>query len=663
MSHPRKEKVPCPPPPATPALPPRPGRPPGDSDRALAAEIAAGRPARAVPLLLARHWHPARDYAAVCLASDGTTAELVAATAFHQVLGRLERGRPGGALRPQLLVAVRDTVREWAGAEGVPAVLPEVGRTTGGRGLRAARTGTPERRQLAERAFQSLSPAAQCLLWHSEVEAEPISVPAALLGVDGITATAGLEQAREQFRALCVRAHRDLAPTRECRFHNRLVDIPLRRGAGLLPDVRAHLAECRYCRHAAEQLSHFDGALDVLLAETVLGWGARRYLDSRPGRATAPGTRRRRTSPRAPLGRHRSNPAAPQAAQGRGGRGVLLGVGLTSLALLVTALVARGWADDHGVPVPGATWGAPVAGTTAPTGASGGRPTSADPAGHRAEIARGRLRVRGGGLCLDVEDRRVRAGARAVLADCAGGASQQWSYGSDGLLRSLAAPALCLTADPVRRDVTLDRCVTPVGEVAYDVTVRGEVLLRHGDGLVVAPAAGGSGRGVAVRERDGSAGQRWQFDTAPGPTGPGDGPAPILPGLPSLSPTSPSTGGAPVPNPRSAPRSAAPPARPHSASPPSPPSFRQPGRVPAPHDETRVAQISCCQDTPRPAPVPEPVGSPGAVGAVLKPVPGLQLRAASGLPLRAASGTEQGSASGLPQRPPPGPEHRARLGR
>ncbi|CAM5338495.1 hypothetical protein SALBM311S_08115 [Streptomyces alboniger] len=123
------------------------------------------------------------------------------------------------------------------------------------------------------------------------MEAEPISVPAALLGVDATTVTTALEQAREEFRTGCVRAHRELAPTRECRFYNRLLDVPIRRGGGLLPDVQRHLAACRYCRHAAEQLSHFDGGLEVLLAETVLGWGARRYLDSRPGRADAQETR------------------------------------------------------------------------------------------------------------------------------------------------------------------------------------------------------------------------------------------------------------------------------------------------------------------------------------------------------------------------------------
>lgn len=42
--------------------------------------------------------------------------------------------------------------------------------------------------------------------------------------------------------------------------------------------------KCGYCRYAADQLDQSGGRLPVLLAEAVLGWGARPYLDSRPGR-------------------------------------------------------------------------------------------------------------------------------------------------------------------------------------------------------------------------------------------------------------------------------------------------------------------------------------------------------------------------------------------
>ncbi|MDX2681799.1 RICIN domain-containing protein [Streptomyces sp. NY05-11A] len=595
--------------PPRPPYPPRPGRPPGDSDPQLAARLgdADGR-ARAVALLIARHWRAAHDYATVCLAGTEDTARLVAAAAFHEVLGRLTDGRTGGALRPQLLAAVRETVREWAGADGVSAVLPELRKTVGGRGLRAARPVTSERRQLAERAFRSLPAASQCLLWHTEVEAEPISVPAGLSGVDDITAAAVLEQAREQFRAGCVRAHRELAPTSECRFYNRLLDVPLRRGGTLLPDVRSHLAHCRFCRHAAEQLSHFDGGLDVLLAETVLGWGARRYLRSRPGRAPSADAPARPAGVRPFVGggRHRTTSAGLLALPGRRPKAVLVGVGLTSLALVATVFVAKGRTDDNGVPAPRATWGAPVGGTDTPAADGQGVPSRSDagpPSGspsaasasdsRAAEAGHGRLRSPVSGLCLDADGGRTEPGTPIVVAACSSAASQQWSYQDDGLLRSSAAPTLCLTADPGHRTTALAACLVHSGETFFDLTVRGEILLRRDGGLVVAHGAGGSRKAV-VAERDGSAGQRWVLDTAvaaaraPGPEvrgtaqppGPGTAHPPGDPGL-QASPAPP--GAAPfAPDTAPAPATAAP--------------------APlAPEFGTRVAQVGCCGAAADPA--------------------------------------------------------------
>ncbi|MFC5661091.1 hydrolase, partial [Streptomyces nogalater] len=373
-----------PPYPPRPPYPPPPG-PGGESDPALLARLGGpdtGGRHHAVALLLARHWPATRDHAVVCLADAGPTAHLVAAAAFHQVLagtaggaadgvnggavGGAVGGVSGGALRPRLLVAVRDTVRAWASDAAACAVLPELRKTTGGRGLRATKPGPAESRQLAARAFRSLPGAAQCLLWHTEVEAEPINIPAGLLGVDTITASAALEQARGQFRAGCVRAHRELAPTEECRFHNRLLDIPLRRGGLLLPEVRRHLAVCRHCRYAAEQLGRFDGGLPLLLAESVLGWGARRYLASRPARAAVEDRSAVRDRP---TWWRPARVTVPRASGGRHRKAMAVGVGLTSLALLVTALSVRSWSDDNGVPGAGGTWAAPAADTPWPGGA------------------------------------------------------------------------------------------------------------------------------------------------------------------------------------------------------------------------------------------------------------------------------------------------------
>ncbi|MFI7412844.1 RICIN domain-containing protein [Streptomyces sp. NPDC049627] len=443
---------------------------------------------------------------------------MVAAAAFHRVLGH----PAGGALRPQLLTAVRDLVKEWAADGRISALLPELAKPTGGRGLRAARSVTPERRHIAERAFRALPGASQCLLWHTEVEAEPITIPAGLLGVDAGTAAAAMEGVREQFRAGCVRAHRELAPTRECRFYNRLLDVPIRRGGALLPDVQQHLAECRYCRHAAEQLSHFEGGLEVLLAETVLGWGARRYLDSRPGRGgsgAATGTRPARG------GRHR--PARPTAPHGRA-KALAVGVGVTSLVLLVTLLTAKGWSEEKGVPDAQATWGAPSGQSVGPGAvtrpSSRGTPSAAS-AEDPVEIAQGRLRNLDRGLCLDIRDGELRGGARAELAECSSAASQQWSYQDSGLLRSAAAPTLCLDSDsdsdPGKGTVVLANCLAHAGEVRYDLTVHGELLPRRSDGLAI---ASGAGESVVLAERDGSEAQRWLLDgglTDEGGTKPG----------------------------------------------------------------------------------------------------------------------------------------------
>ncbi|MFE3634397.1 hydrolase [Streptomyces sp. NPDC059168] len=358
--------------PPHPPFPSRPGSPPGESDRILAARL-GGPPAGrhdAVALLLARHWRATFDYAAVCLAAAGSSARLVASAAFQQVLGRPASGAAGGALRPRLLAAVRDTVRAWAADEAACVVLPELRKPAGGRGLRATPPGTPERGRVAERAFHALPGASQCLLWHTEVEAESINIPAGLLGMDTATAAIALRRARVEFRAGCLRAHRELAPSAECRFYSRLLDDPIPVGGAPPTDLRRHLTRCSHCRHAAEQLSRFEGGAGVLIAESVLGWGARRYLDSRPGRAAHEGSRGHAGHPAAT----RRPGAAPQC--GRSRTTLAVGVGLASLGLLATALVAVGGPTTTLSRTPRPPWAPPSAARTAPPPPAPGHPPS-----------------------------------------------------------------------------------------------------------------------------------------------------------------------------------------------------------------------------------------------------------------------------------------------
>ncbi|MEU6356534.1 RICIN domain-containing protein [Streptomyces sp. NPDC047072] len=506
--------MPTPHPPLPPYPPPGAGS--GESDEDLAARLRGhtdAEAAQSVALLMARHWKPAQEYAVICLASPSETASMIAAAAFHQVLDRLALGEPALALRPRVLVAVRDTVREWSSEDRISGVLPDLGKPNGGRGMRTAKSMTPENRKLAERSFQSLPGLSRCLLWHSEVEADPITVPAALLAMDTTTATAALEQAREKFREGCVHAHRELAPTKDCRFYNRLLDVPIRRGGALLPDVQQHLAECRYCRSAAEQLSHFEGGLGVLLAEAVLGWGARRYLELRAGRTPqepkARGTGRHSAARRRILARI----PAPRRGPGPGGlrnsRTLLTGVGVTSAGLLAAMLAAGLWSHDGGAD--------PAASTSASDGETAPDTDSATPG--TAQLPTGpavtRLRNAAADLCLDIKG-TPKEGAGTQLAACSSSPTQQWSYETDGLLRSEADPDLCLDSHVDAGVVILGECADDKAkrgeDVRYDLTVQGELLPRWDEQLALAASNDDPGSDIVVKVRDDSDQQRWLTD-------------------------------------------------------------------------------------------------------------------------------------------------------
>ncbi|MFJ2558933.1 MULTISPECIES: RICIN domain-containing protein [unclassified Streptomyces] len=506
-------------------------------------------------LLMARHWEAVHDYAAVCLASPAKSASVVAAAAFRQVLEALGGAEPGAALRPRLLVTVRDMVGAWSSAEPIRDLLPELGKPAVARGTRAARTRDASRRKLAVRSFRAMSGTAQCLLWHTEVEAEPISVPAALLALDTDTAHIEREQAREEFRRGLLRAHIEIAPKPECRYYNRLLDVPIRRGGALLPDVRNHLAACAHCRDAADQLGHFHGKLDVLLAEAVLGWGARRYLDLRAGARTADpraGAAARPAGRHSAPGRQRLLPALTvlnrvSALSPAPTRALVAGLGAGSVVLLATVLTVSLWParhahDDYGSAASSSA-SAPYPAHSGSAGADGQLPP--DPAGMATGPQDIRLRNAADGLCLDIRDARPRRGAATTMATCSSAGTQQWSYEDDGLLRSAAEPELCLNSRGVDGVAVLGRCATRparAADVRYDLTVQGTLIPRWQDDLAVTPVSRDADADVVVRPRDGSPGQRWLADRVATTTGsrpitesppasaPGTDPPPRAPG-------------------------------------------------------------------------------------------------------------------------------------
>jgi DNA-directed RNA polymerase specialized sigma24 family protein len=214
--------------------------------------------------------------------------------------------------------------------------------------------------------------------------------------------------------------------------------------------------------------------------------------------------------------------AARHRARGRMPRAVRWGsseVGARREPLLVVGIVGAC------VVVPLAVWGVMGGGGGAaeePGGTASSVPSWAGTAADASDgVVRGRLRNAGDGLCLDVHGEKAVAGAEAVLAGCGFARTQHWAYETDGLLRSLAEPSLCLDSR-LGYSVVLAPCAgrsTPEARnVRYDFTLQGTLVPRRDQNLALAPAAPGAdpapGTALVLKPRaTGDGEQRWQADT------------------------------------------------------------------------------------------------------------------------------------------------------
>ncbi|MFD0003086.1 ricin-type beta-trefoil lectin domain protein [Streptomyces sp. NPDC127178] len=597
--------------------------------------------------LLDRHWEAGFAYARLCTA-DARSAGMLTTAAFTRLFGEtLRQTGPTAAWRPQLLVTVRRIAAEWDTDRRRELLHPALQSEAESAERVAARMLPPANRRLLSGAFQRLPQSARCLLWHTEVEAEPLAVPAALLGLDAESARLELGRANERLREECLQVHRELAPEHECRQYLRMLDVTYRRGGvDVDPDLRGHLDRCGHCSDAAGQLSFFNDGLGPALAEAVLGWGARDYLESRarqaeeparaepaaaapivgesffadgaaafapPGDASAAAPGSAPVSPmnsRAAVGRSRRAPAAesfagggeppapaaeasafpgrpaapagepftaageplapagePSAAPDMVSSPAEAGPRTTGRAARRTARKA----DSATAPRSGATrtctgrvalkaarraarrrnltaavatvsalvvlplviWstndsgdGSAPAANDRPTETPGpgtGSATSNPSWAGAAEAAKGELQGRlyniGSGLCVGVVGGKAVRNAETELTKCSSAAAgQQWSYETDGLVRSGANPDLCLDSH-LGYSVRLAPCTgatdSATKNVRYDFTLQGTLVPRFNQDLALSPAAtDGSGALVLKTREDDSDAQHWVVDTS-----------------------------------------------------------------------------------------------------------------------------------------------------
>ncbi|MFJ9097022.1 RICIN domain-containing protein [Streptomyces sp. NPDC102405] len=529
---------------------PSPVRPYDVTDEQLSAELkkwSGTTPAlQPVGELLDRHWEAAFAYARLC--TDGPRpAGMLTTAAFTRLFGEsLRHTGPTAAWRPHLLVTVRRIAAEWD-TDGRREMLHPALRTEAGGDRAAARLLPPAERRLLSGAFQRLQQSARCLLWHTEVEAEPLGVPAALLGLDEEDAGVELRRARERLREECLQVHRELAPEQECRHYLRLLDVTYRRGdAELDPDLHEHLQRCRHCMHTADQLYQFNGQLGLALAEAVLGWGAAAYVESRMSVDDAGAAEEaQRHAPRGPFAgeafgvpmppapahdpaptgpapaapgprsraRSASRRSAHKAARRTSRRNLTAAV-LTVSGLVVLPLVM--WSSFHS-DGSGPADAAPSEAPGADTASSTTDPSRAGASEARQGDLRGRLHNVQSGLCVGVVGKKIAQGVETGLAECSAAEGQQWTYETDGLLRSAADPDLCLDSH-LGFSVRLAPCTSATApdarNVRYDFTLQGTLVPRWDQDLALTPAATDGSGALVLKNRDDGPAQRWVFDTS-----------------------------------------------------------------------------------------------------------------------------------------------------
>ncbi|NUP44013.1 MAG: hydrolase, partial [Streptomyces sp.] len=185
--------------------------------------------------------------------------------------------------------------------------------------------------------------------------------------------------------------------------------------------------------------------------------------------------------------------------------------GLVVLPLVLWSVLGSGdgttTADgDHPSETPGSGTGTPSAGPSWVGTSTGSQGTM-----------RGKLHNADSGLCVAVVGKKAVKGAETELADCSSPSVQQWTYETDGRLRSAADPDLCLDSH-LGYSVQLAPCTGDsepgAKNIRYDFTLQGTLVPRWNQDLALTPAATDGSGALVVKTRDDGTAQRWVFDTS-----------------------------------------------------------------------------------------------------------------------------------------------------
>ncbi|QYC41533.1 RNA polymerase sigma factor YlaC [Nonomuraea coxensis DSM 45129] len=237
---------------------------PRDADPALTHLVRAGDE-RAVSELYERH-HPAVLAFARRLCQDPHTAEDLASEAFARTLRTVRNGSggPSGGWRPYLYAVARNTAIEWARSQQRLVLTDEFREDE----LTTAPPEPPD--DLVTRAYRSLPPRWQTVLWHTLIEEEDPERVAKILGVTPGNVGVLAFRAREGLRKAYLAAHVAGASPRCLQYAEPLAAIVRKRSERLPRALRAHLSTCATCARAHAELLDLNATLRAAVPVALL---------------------------------------------------------------------------------------------------------------------------------------------------------------------------------------------------------------------------------------------------------------------------------------------------------------------------------------------------------------------------------------------------------
>ncbi|MFI8280428.1 sigma-70 family RNA polymerase sigma factor [Streptomyces sp. NPDC085929] len=465
-------------------------RPVGAPDHELTALIRNGTDQEPVRILYERHWRNVLHYARSCCRSPHT-AEDLASEAFVRTLEAIRDGHgPSTAWRPYLLTVVRRTAAQWAvsdrrielsedferwcdehvGAAGSPSVEDRLLRY--------------EDRQMVLHGFRSLPERWQAVLWYSEVDQQPASAVARLLGLSRSGVSSLAARAREGLREAYLAAHlRRTSGNEQCRRYGSLLAAAARKpGARVKSVLAAHLDVCPACRRAMTELTDLSKRIGTVLPGGVLLWGGERNASGGAaafaaggGSGSTPGPALAQPAPTGPLrspARAWGTGAVAVAATGVAvavlvsghppqgpGSGAPRAAASPALApAAVPAVTGTQGPSSTPTPTPSATASATPSATPSPAPAATESPAPAVPNWAPAPDDRTRMWIAATGRCIEIPGAATAPDVQAREASCDGSAAQQWDvlmpYDGDRSRLQLrnTATGLCLGGSGTTKD-------------------------------------------------------------------------------------------------------------------------------------------------------------------------------------------------------------------